>query len=63
MDNKASIKEIRACHSGDVPAINNTLNVLTGKWKLPITDTFLYNRKRLVEIQNNIPGMISGTLS
>ncbi len=63
MDNKISFTEITACPVRYVLAINDTLNVLTGKWKLPIIGTLLYNKKRFGEIQQNIPRITPRMLS
>lgn len=63
MDNKICFTEITACPVRYVLAINDTLNVLTGKWKLPIIGTLLYNKKRFAEIQQNIPRITPRMLS
>lgn len=61
-----SISEIKACPINYVLAINDTLNVISGKWKLPIIGTLLYEKKRFTEIQKNIgkitPRMLSKEL-
>lgn len=63
MENQVSFKEIKACPERYVLAIYDTLNVLTGKWKLPIIGTLFYNKKRFEEIKNNIPRITPGILS
>lgn len=63
MDKKAKFTEIKACPVRFVLAINDTLNVITGKWKLPIIGTLLYNKKRFSEIQQNIPKITPRMLS
>lgn len=61
-----SISEIKACPINYVLAINDTMNVISGKWKLPIIGTLLYEKKRFTEIQKNIgkitPRMLSKEL-
>ena len=61
-----SIRDIKACPINYVLAINDTLNVISGKWKLPIIGTLLYKKKRFTEIQKNIgkitPRMLSKEL-
>ena len=32
-------------------AVNDTLNVINGKWKLPIIGSLLFEKKRFTEIQ------------
>lgn len=46
-----------------VLAVNDTLNVISGKWKLPIIGTLLYDKKRFSEIQRNIPNITPRMLS
>ncbi|WNH12973.1 winged helix-turn-helix transcriptional regulator [Thalassobellus suaedae] len=47
-------------------AINDTLNVVSGKWKLPIIASLLYGKRRYKDIQENIdkitPRMLSKEL-
>ena len=63
METGVSFTDIRKCPVRYVLAINDTLNVLTGKWKLPIIGSLLYNKKRFIEIQNNIPRITPRMLS
>lgn len=58
-----SFKEIKACPVQFVLAVNDTLNVISGKWKLPIIGSLLYNKKRFTEIQKNIPKITPRMLS
>ena len=61
-----SISKIKACPINYVLAINDTMNVISGKLKLPIIGTLLYEKKRFTEIQKNIgkitPRMLSKEL-
>lgn len=47
-------------------AINDTMNVISGKWKLPIIGSLLFGKKRFTEIQKSIthitPRMLSKEL-
>ncbi|HNR41851.1 MAG TPA: helix-turn-helix domain-containing protein [Bacteroidales bacterium] len=63
MDKNLTFEEIKACPVRCVLAINDTLNVITGKWKLPIIGSLLYNKKRFTEIQQNIPKITPRMLS
>lgn len=58
-----SFKETKACSIQFVLAVNDTLNVISGKWKLPIIGSLLYNKKRFTEIQRNIPRITPRMLS
>jgi DNA-binding HxlR family transcriptional regulator len=63
MEKNISFTEVKACPIKYVLAINDTLNVLTGKWKLPIIGSILYNKKRFTEILQNIPKITPRMLS
>jgi DNA-binding HxlR family transcriptional regulator len=58
-----SLREVKACPVQFVLAVNDTLNVINGKWKLPIIGSLLYNKKRFTEIQRNIPRITPRMLS
>ena len=57
---------IKACPINYVLAINDTLNAINGKWKLPIIGSLLFQKKRFGEIQRTIgkitPRMLSKEL-
>lgn len=63
MNNVISFKEAKACPIQFVLAVNDTLNVISGKWKLPIIGSLLFNKKRFTEIQRNIPKITPRMLS
>lgn len=63
MEKIPSFKETKACSIQFVLAVNDTLNVISGKWKLPIIGSLLYNKKRFTEIQRNIPRITPRMLS
>ncbi|MFA0964474.1 winged helix-turn-helix transcriptional regulator [Roseivirga sp. BDSF3-8] len=62
----ASISDVKKCPRQFVLAINDTLNVISGKWKLPIIASLLYEKNRFKDIQANIdkitPRMLSKEL-
>jgi DNA-binding HxlR family transcriptional regulator len=58
-----SFKEAKSCPIQFVLAVNDTLNVINGKWKLPIIGSLLFNKKRFTEIQRNIPKITPRMLS
>ena len=60
---KNSLKEVKACPIQFVLSINDTLNVISGKWKLPIIGSILFGKKRFTDIQRNIPKISPRMLS
>jgi DNA-binding HxlR family transcriptional regulator len=54
------------CQADFILAINDTLNVITGKWKLPIIASLMFGKKRYSELQKSIgkitPRMLSKEL-
>ncbi len=66
METKISFREAKSCPVQFVLAVNDTLNVINGKWKLPIIGSLLFGKKRFTEIQRNIskitPRMLSKEL-
>lgn len=58
-----SREEIRSCPRQYVLAINDTLNVVSGKWKLPIIASLMFEKRRFSEIQSNIGGITPRMLS
>jgi DNA-binding HxlR family transcriptional regulator len=63
MGNEISFKEAKACPIQFVLALNDTLNVINGKWKLPIIGSLLFEKRRFTEIQRNIPKITPRMLS
>ena len=45
-----SIQDFKVCPVKYVLNINDTLNVINGKWKLPIIGSLLFGKKRFTEI-------------
>ncbi len=66
MSDLPNIDEIRQCPKQFMLAVNDTLNVLSGKWKMPIIATLLYGKNRFKDLQENIekitPRMLSKEL-
>lgn len=63
MEKIMSLKEAKSCPIQFVLAINDTLNVINGKWKLPIIGALLFKKRRFTEIQRNIPKITARMLS
>lgn len=58
-----SYPEVKKCNVSYILAVNDTLNVISGKWKLPIIATMLKGKQRYSEIQNQIPKISPRMLS
>jgi DNA-binding HxlR family transcriptional regulator len=63
MEKKFSFQKAKSCPIQYVLAVNDTLNVITGKWKLPIIGSLIFDKKRFTEIQRNIPKITARMLS
>ena len=63
MKKQLSLKEIKSCPVEYVLNINDTFNVISGKWKLPILGSILFGKKRFTDIQRNIPKISPRMLS
>jgi len=46
---------IKECSNDYILAVNDTMNVLNGKWKIPIIAMLLYGKKRFGELERAIP--------
>lgn len=55
--------DVKDCPHSFVMAVNDTMNVLTGKWKLPIMATLIFGKKRFKEIEREIPKITPRMLS
>ena len=47
-------EKVRQCPRQYVLALNDSLNVISGKWKLPIIASILYGMNRFKDLQENI---------
>ncbi len=63
MEKVMTLKEAKSCSSQFILALNDTMNVMTGKWKLPIIGTLLFKKGRFTDIQRNIPKITPRMLS
>lgn len=63
MTNEMTIDQVKKCPVQFVLAVNDTINVIKGKWKLPILGSLLFEKKRFTEIQRNIPKITPRMLS
>ena len=59
----SELEKTKKCSSTFVLAVNDTMNVISGKWKLPIIGSLLYGKKRFKEIEREIPRITPRMLS
>jgi DNA-binding HxlR family transcriptional regulator len=57
------LEVVKKCSGTFILAINDTLNVINGKWKLPIIGSLLYGKKRFKELEREIPKITPRMLS
>ena len=55
--------EIPKCSTEFVKAVNDTLDFLSGKWKLPILGSLIEGKKRFKEIERTVTGISPRMLS
>lgn len=63
MNNSIELNKLKQCASSYVLAINDTMNVVSGKWKLPIIGALFFGKKRFKELEKNIPKITPRMLS
>ena len=56
-------EKIKSCSTQCILAVNDTLNVISGKWKLSIIASLLYGAKRFSQMEKEIPGISPRMLS
>lgn len=54
---------IKKCPETYLLAVTDTLNVLTGKWKLPIMASLQFGKKRFKDLEKEIPKITPRMLS
>ncbi|HEY9049262.1 MAG TPA: helix-turn-helix domain-containing protein [Ohtaekwangia sp.] len=57
------LDQIKKCSSTYVLAVNDTMNVINGKWKLPIIGVLQYGKKRFRKLEKEIPNISPRMLS
>lgn len=63
MHDSVEIEDIKKCSVQYILAVNDTLNVISGKWKLPIIGSLLFGKKRFKELQRDISAITPRMLS
>ncbi|MBL7784307.1 MAG: helix-turn-helix transcriptional regulator [Chitinophagales bacterium] len=55
MSKVKDLNNLKECPTSYVLAINDTINVITGKWKIPILASLYFGKKRYSEMEKEIP--------
>jgi DNA-binding HxlR family transcriptional regulator len=63
MSKVVKLEQIKRCSGTYVLAVNDTMNAINGKWKLPIIGSLLYGKKRFKELERVIPKITPRMLS
>jgi DNA-binding HxlR family transcriptional regulator len=63
MEIEINFSDVKKCPQTFVLAVNDTMNVLTGKWKLPIIASLVFGTKRFKDIEREIPKITPKMLS
>lgn len=58
-----SLDMIQECPNSFMLAVNDTINVLTGKWKMPIMASLIFGKKRFKDLEKDIPKITPRMLS
>lgn len=59
----STLHDVKACSGKYVLAVNDTMNVLQGKWKLPILGCLMFGKKRFKDMEQHIPKITPRMLS
>lgn len=59
----SEIKKVKKCQDAYILAVNDTINVIQGKWKMPIIGSLLFGKKRFKELGREIPKITPRMLS
>ncbi len=66
MEEKIDLETLKKCSASYIIAVNDTLNVFGGKWKLPIIAALMHDNKRFKDILQYVgkitPRMLSKEL-
>ncbi|MGN6618288.1 MAG: winged helix-turn-helix transcriptional regulator [Ilyomonas sp.] len=63
MSRTSEFEQVKMCSSSFILALNDTMQVLNGKWKLPIIGSLFFGKKRFKELEREIPGITPRMLS
>lgn len=63
MNIKQEVKELEKCPKSYILAINDAMNAINGKWKLPIIGCLRFGKRRFKELGREIPKITPRMLS
>lgn len=63
MSTTKELKSIKECPTNYLLAVNDTINAITGKWKLPILALLFFGKRRYSEMGKGIPNINPRMLS
>lgn len=63
MSRTSRLEQVKMCSSSYILALNDTLEVISGKWKLPVIGSLFFGKKRFKELERDIPGITPRMLS
>jgi DNA-binding HxlR family transcriptional regulator len=63
MNEMLELGEVQKCSATFVRAVNDTMNVMNSKWKLPILGTLVFGKRRFKELEREIPKISPRMLS
>jgi DNA-binding HxlR family transcriptional regulator len=63
MGKTSQLEQVKKCSTTFVLAVNDAVNVINGKWKLPIIGSLLFGKKRFKELEREIPKITPRMLS
>ncbi len=63
MSRTSKLDQVKNCSASYVLALNDTLAVVSGKWKTPIIGALFFGKKRFKELEREIPGITARMLS
>lgn len=55
MGKVSELKSIKECSNSYILAVNDTINVINGKWKAAIISSLFFGKKRYGELEKGIP--------
>lgn len=59
----SDLKSISECSTNYILAVNDTINVINGKWKMAIMSSLFFGKKRYGELEKEIPKINSRMLT
>ncbi len=63
MEKTLDTEKLPVCSGEFVLAVRDTMNVISGKWKLPIIGSLCYGKRRFKELEREIPKITPRMLS